>query len=103
MAMLTSLVGRLAADLCRAVYRRRGEPSIANRWPDAGLPHEAAGPAPAHRPRPAPDVPRVFALGDREEHYLGAADQVLERHIAHVMQEPAVDGAVSFDSRFLHD
>src|SRR5271157_2317192 len=37
---------------------------------------------PAHRPRPAPNLPRRRPLVDRKEDDFGPADQVLERHIA---------------------
>src|SRR5262249_29630325 len=39
-------------------------------------------PAPAHRPRPAPPLQSVRAVTDREEDDFGAADNILERHIA---------------------
>src|SRR6202021_898075 len=45
---------------------------------------------PAHRGGPAPEHPGMFALGNGEENHLGAADQILERHIAHRRQHAAV-------------
>src|SRR5215469_10380366 len=47
--------------------------------PSANDPEQAV---PAHRPRPAPHLPSVRAVTDREEDDFGAADDVLERHIA---------------------
>src|SRR3984957_10684103 len=47
---------------------------------------------PAHRDRPAPDHPGVLALGDRKENYLGAADEILQRHIA---EHTAVAGVIA--------
>src|SRR6266446_10128705 len=48
---------------------------------------------PPDRPRPAPYLPDIGTL-DREEDDLGAADQVLERHVAYV-GEPAVFGILA--------
>ena len=50
---------------------------------------------PAHRPRPAPEHPGMLAFGDREEDHLGAADQILLRHVADLAEEPAVGGVVA--------
>src|SRR6202041_1670203 len=47
---------------------------------------------PAHGDRPTPDHPGVLALSDREENHLGAADEILERHIA---EHAAVAGIIA--------
>ena len=47
-----------------------------------GSSHQREQPVPAHRPRPAPDLPGVGAVPDREEDDLRPADDVLERHVA---------------------
>src|SRR5947209_11513079 len=45
---------------------------------------------PAHGGGPAPEHPGVLALGDGEENHLRAADNILERHVTHSRQHPAV-------------
>src|SRR5271166_3830027 len=44
--------------------------------------HPLEDAVPAHRPRPAPDLPGLGVLADREEDHFSAADQILERHVA---------------------
>src|SRR5262245_27395521 len=47
-----------------------------------GSSYDRKQPAPAHRPRPAPDHPGVLTFLDREEDDLRPAHEVLERYIA---------------------
>src|SRR4029453_13044688 len=59
------------------------------------LSNDREQPGPAHRPWPAPELPGLLTLGDREEDDLGAADQVLERHEANRRFHAAVGGVVA--------
>src|SRR5207237_54457 len=52
-------------------------------------------PAPAYRPRPAPDVPGGLAVADREEDDLGFADDILERYVADRRQHTAIGRVVA--------
>src|SRR6266481_6759092 len=63
-----------AADRTRILH-----PGYGGRAPSANDREQAAA---AHRPRPAPHLPSMRAVTDREEDDLGAADDILERHIA---------------------
>src|SRR5580658_3225053 len=59
------------------------------------LAHALEYAAPAHVPRPAPNLPRRRPLLDGEEDDLGPADQVLERHVpdaALVPRQPRIAG-----------
>src|SRR5690348_341894 len=70
-----------------------GRDKVALLWEHILLPPCVLGPvalsandreqaAPTHRPRPAPHLPSMRAVTDREEDDFGAADDILERHIA---------------------
>ena len=50
-------------------------------WP-CGSSDDREQPAPAHRHRPAPELPGALALEDGEENDLRLADDILERHHA---------------------
>src|SRR5262245_31418277 len=52
-------------------------------------------PVPPHGPRPAPYHPGVLTLPDGEENDLGAADDVLERHIADLAENATVSRIVA--------
>src|SRR5262245_44331033 len=54
--------------------------------------------AQAERRWPAPDLPGSGTVADREVDDLGTADNVLERDIANLIQDPAVGGIVAIVS-----
>src|SRR5262245_5086253 len=61
----------------------------------AALPHDREQPPPPYAPGPAPDLPGVLPLPDREEDDLRAPDQILERHVSDCGFHPAVGGVVA--------
>src|ERR1700682_5585249 len=61
---------------------------LSRRHAPCGSSNDREQPAPAQRRRPAPHLPGMPAVADREEDDFGLADQVLERHIA----DPAAGG-----------
>ena len=86
-ALEDRLVGERVAD--PAFELRRGESS------PSGSSNDREQPVPAHDPRPAPDLPGRLAVADREEDDLGAADDVVERHVADLAQHAAVGRIVA--------
>src|SRR5262249_45718729 len=61
----------------------------------AALPHDREQPAPPYAPGPAPELPSVLSLPDREEDDLRASDQILERHVSDCGFHAAVGGVVA--------
>src|SRR5262249_22839195 len=77
-------------DRTRILYPGLRRPAASANDPEQAVP--------AHRPRPAPHLPSVRAITDREEDDFGAADDALERHIADAAARrriSAVVGAVA--------
>src|SRR5262249_8438379 len=64
-----------------------------------GSSYDREQPVPAHGPRPAPHHPPVLAFQNRAENDLGAAYDVLERHIANLPEHAANGGIGAFVAR----
>src|SRR6516162_394720 len=60
-----------------------------------GSSYDREQPVPAHGPRPAPYHPGVLTFPNGKENNLGAADDVLERHIADLAENAAIGGIVA--------